>query len=144
MGKKQGFTLIEIIIVVVILGILAAVALPKLTQNVGKAAAAEAFNVGGEFAKAFDRCLAEQSAGVAITNAMMLNCNTFAKVNMATPPITNFTYALQGGGTATDITLTAAGKLNGLAVTDIVTFVYDGAAGTNTKTCGGLLVNMCK
>jgi prepilin-type N-terminal cleavage/methylation domain-containing protein len=39
-NTQKGFTLIEIIIVVVILGILAAIALPKLTENIDKARAA--------------------------------------------------------------------------------------------------------
>ena len=91
---SKGFTLIEIIIVVVILGILAAIALPKITQNIGKSAVAEVFNVGGETAKAFNRCLEEQSAGVTVTNAMVRACSTYGSMNMTVPPVNNFTYVL--------------------------------------------------
>ena len=143
--KKQGFTLIEIIIVVVILGILAAVALPKITANIGKATATEAFNVGGEIAKAFDRCVAEMSAGSAVTAAMVQNCDTFAEMNMTTPPITNFTYLISASAAGTAFTFVAkAVANNGLAGGDVVNFTYDGSAGTVVKTCGGAFANMCK
>ena len=145
--KRQGFTLIEIIIVVVILGILAAVALPKLTENIGKATAAEAFQVGGAVGKAYDRCLADQSGGVAVTNAMALNCNTFALLNMQTPPDTNFTYALSGPGAGVTLVLTATAQAkNGLTGDDIIKFSYAGDTGVVTKTCaaGSHIANMCK
>jgi len=143
-NKKQGFTLIEIIIVVVILGILAAVALPKITQNIGKAAVAEVFNVGGETAKAFNRCLEEQSAGVTVTNAMVRACSTYGSMNMTVPPVNNFTYVLTTGSTFVTMLATAVAQ-NGFTSADTVRFIFNGAAGTNTKGCSaGTLFNMCK
>ncbi len=143
--KKQGFTLIEIIIVVVILGILAAVALPKLTANIGKAASAEAFNIGGEVAKAFDRCLADKTGGVAPVAVDVAACNTFAAMTMTAPPAGNFTYVLSNAGTKLTLTATAVTK-NGLnAASDNIQFTYDAIAGTNASTCSaGTLFNMCK
>ncbi|MDE2223247.1 MAG: pilin [Candidatus Omnitrophica bacterium] len=42
MANKSGFTLIEIVVVLVIVGILAGIALPNLFQNISKSKAAQA------------------------------------------------------------------------------------------------------
>ena len=47
MNKQQGFTLIELMIVVAIIGILAAIAIPAYQSYVAKAQTSEAFNLMG-------------------------------------------------------------------------------------------------
>ena len=50
--RQQGFTLIELVIVIVIIGILAAIALPKMTDLAGNARAATIKGVTGSLASA--------------------------------------------------------------------------------------------
>lgn len=47
MNRQQGFTLIELMIVVAIIGILAAIAIPAYQSYVAKAQTTEAFNLMG-------------------------------------------------------------------------------------------------
>ncbi len=57
MNKKSGFTLIEIIVVLIILGILAAIALPNLFSNVSKSKIAEGLAAFSGYKSQLDGCL---------------------------------------------------------------------------------------
>ena len=145
MYKRSGFTLIEIIIVVVILGILAAIALPKLTENIDKAKAAEVFNIGSDFAKALDRCLTDETGGGrSPTTGDLGNCNSFTEVHMSDPTAVSsqFTYAISDSGNI--VTLIGAMR-SGAAASDLITFTYDIGTGQTTRGCGpGKFSKMCK
>lgn len=58
-SKKKGFTLIELIVVIAILGILAAVLIPKFTGFTNKAQGSSALVSAKQFATAYDSLVAE-------------------------------------------------------------------------------------
>jgi len=58
--NRSGFTLVELLIVVLIVGILAAIALPQYRQSVMRARAAEAVNIIGTLERAYTACIASK------------------------------------------------------------------------------------
>ena len=99
--KKQGFTLIELMVVIVIMGILAAVAVPKLFGMIAKSKASEVGPAAGTYVKLQDAYISE--VGYAMGN--------WAKIGYQAPgnagSTTNFNYkeataaAAWTGGTVT-------------------------------------------
>lgn len=148
--KRSGFTLIEIIIVVVILGILASIAMPKLVENIDKARATEAFSMGASYAKAVNRCLDDETGGssaITVNGTHMTNCSTYSGIGMTTPAQTDsfdYTVVPPAAGTPTGGNVfTARGRFSGSTTADTVSLTVKGD-GTVTKACGGKFAKMCK
>ncbi len=84
MNKQSGFTLIEIIVVLIILGVLAAIALPNLFQNVARSKGAEAIATFSSMKAPLEACGQK-------------NSNSWAACSTTTlGPTGNFYYELAG------------------------------------------------
>lgn len=86
MMNKKGFTLIELMVVVVIIGILAAVAVPKLFGMIAKSKASEVGPAAGTYVKMQQAYISE---AMAIGNWTIIGYKAPGTGNKTT----NFTYA---------------------------------------------------
>lgn len=92
MKNKQGFTLIEVIIVIVILGVLATLALPRITGQIEASKAAEAVSMLGALRRAALQCW-DMGEDIAL-------CDTFAELGIQAPGASAvFTYTSATTGT---------------------------------------------
>lgn len=105
--KQQGFSLIEVMIAVAIVGILAAVALPAYTDYVTRGRTAEAFTALGSAQPSAEQYWANNRSYAGFENA-----STFPAAGA------NFSYAISGAtASAFTITATGTGKMAGFKYT---------------------------
>lgn len=134
-NNKSGFTLLEIIIVIIIVGVLASLALPKFFQTVEFSKSTEALATIGTLRQSLERCYLQQQpntyAGCTVTSLDVTNPS-----NNATPPnaaaLFDYTFPVLGPAGYTIIATRRAGPGPGTitvsqAATGIVT-----RSGTNT------------
>lgn len=84
MKKHTAFTLIEVITVLVIIGLLAAIALPNVFSQIERNRAQEAINTLGAIRQAMESCGASQTTSYDFTN-----CNTWSAIAMTDPSNSN-------------------------------------------------------
>ena len=126
MGFKsiKGFTLLEVLMVVIIIGVLATLAIPQYTKTVEKARASEAFSNAGTLRKAewiFYNEQNPQTFTTAVGSLDIENPNSSAN--------RNFNYTV-GGVTGTTFTVTSA-RRSGINSGETITI---NQAGTTSGT----------
>jgi len=137
--RRSAFTLVEIIVVIIILGILASVALPQVTKNIDVAKAAEAINFLGVAKKSVSDCYG-------LTDDMR-KCNNWNDDASAPRPEMSikapagdlrFSYLWTGGASPQDApVLKATFLVNGVpSAGDYIQFTYN-INGSVTKVYAG-------
>ena len=129
--NKQGFTLIELMVVIVIIGVLASLAIPRFTEASAKAKAAEAPRVLASFESAYLAAVAE--------GADDISANIIFKEDAVTADSKWFSYKVTatGSGTSGDNCTATTDKAIGKATTgSTLTTTYNGTT-DDTFTHGG-------
>jgi len=99
-NKTSGFTLLEIIIVIIIVGVLASLALPRLFNTIEYSRSTEALNVIGGLKRGADRCAMALEATTGLADDYD-NCDSFVEIGTEHPGFPEvsssvYTYVIAG------------------------------------------------
>ena len=111
MMNKKGFTLIELMIVVAIIGILAAIAIPNFLNYQCKSKQSEAKTNLGAIATSMESYMAEFNHYVASADIAALGTN----IGWTSKGSPKYAYAVTSADTAASFTATASGTISGEA-----------------------------
>lgn len=121
--NKSGFTLLEIIIVIIIVGVLASLALPRFFATVEFSKSTEALNAMGVIRQSMERCFVA-------SNQDYTNCN-LANLDVDDPgtaPGARFGYAISGQAAATYTITATRNATDGGDGTSTIVIAVDNAA----------------
>ena len=133
MNNKSGFTLLEIIIVIIIVGVLASLALPRFFSTIEFSRSTEALNNLGVVRKSIERC--------ALVSNSVAGCNQFNRLDITNPALeagSHFSYGIQLTGTPTTgqrryVITATRNTLNGGDGTSFVRLTVDSQAAAASR-----------
>lgn len=145
MKHSKGFTLIELMVVIAIVGILAAIAIPAYSEQARKSRRGEAVSAIGEIQLRQERWRADQATYGNTTAASAAAGNLFGSVANVTAynsTLTGYDISITGNsGTAYTITATRKGDMASDPKCGNFTLSY--SAGTSTKGVSSGDVDYC-
>jgi len=127
--NQRGFTLLEIIIVIIIVGVLASLALPRFFRTVEYSRATEAFTNLNAVRQSMERCYLQRSA--------YTNCNLFSNLDLEDPansPNNHFTYSFPAAAATTYTIRATRNTRDGGTATDYIELTNNGATITRSGT----------
>jgi type IV pilus assembly protein PilE len=149
-SNHNGFTLIELMITVVIIGVLAAIAFPSYTKYVQQSRRSDAFTALTQLANNLEKFYSQCSAYTTnITTAGGVNCTAPAAGTLGLgasgdqSPNSYYTLAIVTGAPPYAITATANAAGVQFQDTDCRTLTLDSTGAKTSRNSGGTVTTSC-